>query len=966
MSRQLCYLAATLWLISVATVFGQDAARASLEQQFKTDVRPFLTKYCLDCHGPEKQEGKLDLNGETSVVAVVRNHQTWEIVRERLAAKEMPPADAAKQPSVVEREAVVSWINRVRDDEARRNAGDPGIVLARRLNNAEYDYTIRDLTGVDIRPTREFPVDPANEAGFDNSGESLTMSPALVKKYLAAARLVADHVVLKPNGFAFAPHPVIAETDRDKYCVQQIVDFYKRHDVDLADYLFAAWRFQSRAALGLPNASLADFATAAQVPPSHAKLSSKYLALVWEALHEPAETGPLLQVQTEWKQLPTDVEQQPAVRADCRKLRELIVTLRKELDSKVEKLHVKGQSDGSQPLILWWNRQIAAQRMRYRGGGKDPTLDAARARFCQVFPNEFAVSSRGHYADAKLGAAVRLLTAGFHLMQGYFRDDEPLCELVLNDDERAELDAMWRELNFVTLVPLRQYKDFLFFERAEPPRFAGGPEFDFARPEDKDSTSDEKLTRMQTAYLAKARKGDASEQAIEAIETYFKNMSADARWIEQAHREAEPSHLQTLLQFAERAYRRPLTKSENDDLLSFYRRLRDVDGLHHEDAIRDCIASVLLSPYFCYRFELATDGPTIAPLTDYELASRLSYFLWSSLPDQELLDHAAAGDLHQPQVLVAQARRMLRDKRTRALAVEFAGNWLEFRRFEELNSVDRQRFPSFTNELRAAMFEEPIQFFLNLAQADVSVLDFVGGDYTYVNSVLAQHYGIDWAQASGNKASTSEWVRVDDASQYGRGGLLPMSVFLTKNSPGLRTSPVKRGYWVVRRLLGERIPAPPPNVPELPADEANLGDLTLAQVLARHRDHVACAGCHQRFDAIGLVFEGYGPVGERREKDLGGRLVEQHATFPDGSEGTGLDGLRQYLTRSRHDEFLNNLCGKLLSYALGRTLMLSDQPAIEQMRKSLAANDHRFSVLIESIVTSPQFLNKRGRDDGPQ
>ena len=145
----------------------------------------------------------------------------------------------------------------MREREARRNAGDPGPVLARRLSNAEFDYTIRDLTGVDIRPTREFPVDPANEAGFDNSGESLTMSPALVKKYLAAARLVADHLVLKPDGFVFAPHPAVTDTDRDKYCVRRIIDFYRRHEVDYADYFLAAWRFQHRAALGKPRAALA-------------------------------------------------------------------------------------------------------------------------------------------------------------------------------------------------------------------------------------------------------------------------------------------------------------------------------------------------------------------------------------------------------------------------------------------------------------------------------------------------------------------------------------------------------------------------------------------------------------------------------------------------------------------------------------------------------------------------------------
>ena len=191
-----------------------------------------------------------------------------------------------------------------------------------------------------------------------------------------------------------------------------------------------------------------------------------------------------------------------------------------------------------------------------------------------------------------------------------------------------------------------------------------------------------------------------------------------------------------------------------------------------------------------------------------------------------------------------------------------------------------------------------------------------------------------------------------------------MSVFLTASSPGLRTSPVKRGYWVVRRLLGEHIPAPPPDVPELPKDEANSGDLTLPQLLARHRESKSCASCHQRFDSIGLVFEGYGPIGERRERDLGGRPVAAQASFPDGSQGQGLDGLRQYLSQRRQDDFVDNLCRKLLVYALGRGLLLSDEPCIKTMRSKLAADGYRFESLILSIVTSRQFLDRRGRDDG--
>ena len=189
-----------------------------------------------------------------------------------------------------------------------------------------------------------------------------------------------------------------------------------------------------------------------------------------------------------------------------------------------------------------------------------------------------------------------------------------------------------------------------------------------------------------------------------------------------------------------------------------------------------------------------------------------------------------------------------------------------------------------------------------------------------------------------------------------------MAVFLTKNAPGLRTSPVKRGNWVVKNVLGERIPPPPPVVPELPRDEAKL-DLPLRDMLARHRADPNCAACHARFDSMGLVFEGFGPVGERREKDLAGHPVDASATFPGGDTGTGLDGLRQYIRDHRQDDFVNNLCGKLLAYALNRSLIPSDDALVRQMHDQLAANGYHFDVLINSIVTSPQFLNKRGRDN---
>jgi hypothetical protein len=360
-----------------------------------------------------------------------------------------------------------------------------------------------------------------------------------------------------------------------------------------------------------------------------------------------------------------------------------------------------------------------------------------------------------------------------------------------------------------------------------------------------------------------------------------------------------------------------------------------------------------MSPKFCYR--LVPAAGAARPLDDFEMASRLSYFLWSSMPDAELLDRAAAGELKKPDVLAAQARRMLRDPKVRGLAVDFAGHWLDFRRFEEHNAVDRARFPVFTNELRRAMFEEPVRYVTDLVQKNRSVLDLLHGKDTFVNAVLAKHYGMP-------APPTGEWVHVADADRFGRGGILNMAVFATKNSPGLRTSPVKRGYWVVAKVLGERIPPPPPSVPELPADEAKLGELSLPQLLAKHRDNRACAGCHDRFDSVGLAFEGFDPVGERRAVDLAGKPVQAAARFPDGIDRTGVAGLRDYLREKRQDDFLDNLSRKLLAYALGRSLQLSDRKLIDEMKKKLAANDYVFASLVESIVTSRQFLTRRGRD----
>ena len=268
-------------------------------------------------------------------------------------------------------------------DKAPRRAGDPGPLLARRLSNAEYDYTIRDLAGVDIRPTREFPVDPANMSGFDNSGESLAMSPALLKKYLDAARHVADHLVLQPEGFVFAPHPVVTDTDRDKYCVQRIISFYQRQPVDIADYLLAAWRFEHRDALGKPSSELADYA-------QQTGISTRYLRAVWTALTNQDEPiGPIASVQR-WRNLPEAGADARSFWTSAGNSETVSRRVREQLASEVAELRAAA-SRGSQPLVLWKNRQEASKRMATRArtwrpigkSSKKAISDRRRMRPCR-------------------------------------------------------------------------------------------------------------------------------------------------------------------------------------------------------------------------------------------------------------------------------------------------------------------------------------------------------------------------------------------------------------------------------------------------------------------------------------------------------------------------------------------------------------------------------------------------------
>jgi hypothetical protein len=361
-----------------------------------------------------------------------------------------------------------------------------------------------------------------------------------------------------------------------------------------------------------------------------------------------------------------------------------------------------------------------------------------------------------------------------------------------------------------------------------------------------------------------------------------------------------------------------------------------------------------VSPAFLFRIEQAPAGKEPAAVNDWELATRLSYFLWSSIPDDELRRLAATGQLRDPKVLAAQVQRMLKDDRLRALAIEFGTQWIHVRGFDELKEKNEKLFPTFDVNLRKAIYEEAILFFQDFFQSDRAVTQILDADYTFLNEMLAKHYGIPGA-------SGPQWRRVEGVRKYGRGGVLGLASVQAKQAGASRTSPVLRGNWVVETLLGEKLPRPPADVPRLPEEEGD-GGLTMRQQVEQHVKSPACAACHVRIDPFGFALEKYDPIGRLRTKDLGGLAVDARAKLRDGTEFEGIDGLRAYLLTKKKDVIVRLFCRRLLGFALGRSVTLSDQALLDEMVAELEKNDGRISVAVQVIVRSKQFRMIRGRE----
>jgi hypothetical protein len=497
----------------------------------------------------------------------------------------------------------------------------------------------------------------------------------------------------------------------------------------------------------------------------------------------------------------------------------------------------------------------------------------------------------------------------------FHREDEPLVRLFLSDDQVRKLDRMWDEQRFVSRQPVAEY-DYL-------PQFMG-------------FTTQDTPKEFQQFFIDR--------------KPLFQKRAEEFLKVEEA---AIPKQLDALCAFAAKAYRRPLQEKEKTDLQELYQKLRK-KGLPHDEAFRGVLTRILTSPLFLFRVEKAPPGIKAMPIDDWELATRLSYFLWSSMPDDDLRQLAAAGKLRDPKVLQEQTSRMLKDPRLRALAIEFGTQWIHVRNFDTLKEKNEKLFPTFTPKLREAIYEESILFFQDLFQSDRPVTDILDADWTFLNETLAKHYGIP-------NIVGPQWRRVEGVRKYGRGGILGLASVHAKQSGASRTSPVLRGNWVVETLLGEKLPRPPADVPILP-DQEGTDQLTTRQMVEQHVSNPSCAACHVRIDPYGFAFENFDAIGRWRVKEVSGKPVDTRAKLKDGTEFEGIDGLRKHLLTKKMDVVVRLFCQKLLGYALGRATTLSDTTLIEEMVAELHKNGGRLSAAVLTIVRSPQFRMIRGRD----
>lgn len=924
---RLCLL---LFLLAVSRM----VCAAEPAADFEKEIRPLLVKYCQKCHSGEKPKGEFNLTEFNSEAAIRKARSAWRKVLTVVKEDEMPPDDPLPTPA--ERQKIVEWVEAATKIDWSK-VKNPGHVTIPRLTRAEYNNTMRDLLGVDLRPGDTFSQDGEGQSGFTTDRDSLFVTPSMMEKYFDAAERSLGSLI------AIRKRPIQVHLESEKMFMTETKETPKQFGDDFLGYVINRGQMTLYDSVRFPADGWYEFRIRALSTDGPTGSRLRINDVVQGDFYVPERTPQTVTlrvfVRAGSHQVAWNIEKGAKPAPGSAAAKRAKVLAQKEAEARTAAAIDAAEAKKNPPkkyrkLPRDANGIVTREAMKHApkfpATGKEPSplkaliqrLDNAAYSLQRPYewlrllntdgdPNEI-VRFKGYVADR-----TKTLNLAKDALAKALDKSLPQFEKLYNEANKERIAD-----NRMLLSRVKDVKAVARQPQGRPPRTA--------------STKPGNVAIDWVEVRGPVLPQKASEKPL----VFFVSPKSD---------EEKPAAAREIIgRFAQRAFRRPVQAEEVDRFVSLYEKA-DARGDSFEDSVKLALAGVLVSPHFLFRVE-AGPGDDEFRLNDFQLASRLSYFLWMSMPDDELIALAAKGTLREPATLRQQVRRMLKDSKAEAFSRAFTGQWLGFAALGIGVKPDAKKFPQFTLKLAEAMKQEPTLFLLSLMREDGSLLGLLDSDTTFLNADLARLYGI-----SGVDGTSLQPVVLKDRN---RGGLLGMASVLTATSSATRTSPVIRGKWVLETLLGRELPEPPADAGELPG---NAGEArTLREELLRHRRNPTCATCHDKIDPIGFGLENFDAIGRFRTMQAR-KPIDAKGELPDGTIVDGPVELKQYLKTEKKTEFARNVARRLLAFALGRELQYFDEPAVEKILVAVETDDYLAATLIEQIVLSYPFQFQTGR-----
>ncbi|NQV28940.1 MAG: DUF1592 domain-containing protein [Rhodopirellula sp.] len=934
--------------VCLTAIFTTNAVHAAVVS-FEKEIVPLLQKYCVKCHQGEKPKGEFDLTHFKTVEQIKKSREEWRNVLLVVSEEEMPPAEPL--PTAAERQKLVDWLTDVTKIDWSK-VKNPGHVTIPRLTRDEYNNTMRDLLGVDLRPGARFSEDGEGNSGFNTDRDALFVTPAQLEKYFEAAERALDSLI------ALRHDPMQRQLESEAMFMTETKEVPQKFGDDFLGFVinrgqmtlyesvnfpadgYYEFRIRARSTAGPTGTRLRinDVTQGDIIVPSATPDECAFTTFVAKGSHQIAwniEVPGAAQVQQALERLKQQKQPQPSESASAEGEPVSSVAPQQETETAKRREYTKLPANANSII----NVESARNHPRYPAKGDEPpeivalikTVDGAALDLQRPF--EWL---RLHGPNGEPSQLDRFTGYIEERVQTYDKAKLALAAALQITDEEFNK----RYGNVERLADNKRLLDQVAATVAEFRKIRKQP--DPAKEKQKPGSVHIDWVRIT---------GPVVPPTMTAADAVQLSGQPGSRIfiVEPGHGISESEAAQRIIEnFVRLAFRHPAERSDLERFVSLYEKSQQ-QGSNFEQSLKLALTAVLVSPKFLYRLELGP-GDDEFQLDEYQLASRLSYFLWMSMPDDELFKLAGQGKLKHTDVVQQQIGRLLADPRSAAFATAFTGQWLGFAALGESVMPDEKKFPQFTPELATAMKQETALVFGNLLKENRSLLELLDSEETWLNAGLAQHYGIKGVRGD-------EFVRVSLKDRT-RGGLLGMGSILTATSSPTRTSPVVRGKWVLETLLGRTLPEPPADAGELPGDAGEAR--TLREELALHRRNPTCAACHDKIDPIGFGLGNFDAIGRFREKHAG-KPIDAKGELPGGITFDGPVELKAYLVAERKTEFTRNLTRRLLSFALGRELQYFDEPSIEKIVNAVEAANYSSRELLNQIVLSYPFQYQTGR-----